>query len=35
MQSNQLYTVKTEVCKTLLIQKNVKENKNSKILKNN
>ena len=35
MQSNQLYTVKIEVCRTLLIQKNVKENKKSKILKNN
>ena len=35
MQSNQLYTIKIEVCKTLLIQKNVKENKKSKILKDN
>ena len=35
MQSNQLYTIKIEVCRTLLIQKNVKENKNSKILKDN
>ena len=35
MQSNQLYTIKIEVCRTLLIQKNVKENKKSKILKDN
>ena len=35
MQSNQLYTIKIEVCTTLLIQKNVKENKKSKILKDN
>ena len=32
MQSNQLYTIKIEVCRTLLIQKNVKEKKNSKII---
>ena len=35
MQSNQLYTIKIEVCRTILIQKNVKENKKSKILKDN
>ena len=35
MQSNQLYTIKIEVCRTLLIQKDVKENKKSKILKDN
>ena len=34
MAKGRLYTVKTKVCNNLLTERNMKENKDSKILKN-